>query len=155
MAAPVFIICRSPKKLKHMALREIHCQLLNTCLIIPCASWKVCCCYKFYGCRLKPIHQSLPGERNYCFICQIRIAYHMDKIYKIDKITDVFNTYLKLKVDLQIYLDYRGQNFLIYDYSQKFYYGNRKRKFNKTYNKLFALKNYIKESYYNLCYYNP
>ena len=79
----------------------------------------------------------------------------MDKIYKIDRITDVFNTCLKLKVDLQIYLDYGGQNFWIYDYSQKIYDGNRKRKFNKTYKKLFALKYYIKESYYNICYYNP
>ena len=89
MAAPVFIICQSPKKLKHMALREIHHHLLNTCLIISCA---------IVGKIVAAT--SLPGERNYCFICQIRITYHMDKIYKIHKITDVFNTYLKLKVDL-------------------------------------------------------
>ena len=99
MAPSVFIISRSSKKLKHMVLREIHYQLFNTCLIISCASWKECCCYKFYGCRLKPMHQSLPGERNYCLICQIRIAYLMDKIYKTGKIADVFNTYLKFKVN--------------------------------------------------------
>ena len=45
------------------------------------------------------MHQSLPGERNYCLICQIRIAYLMDKIYKTGKIADVFNTYLKFKVN--------------------------------------------------------
>ena len=116
-----------------------------------CASWKECCCYKFHGCRLKPIHRTLSGERNYCFICQVRITYHMDKTYKLDKITDVVNTYLELKADLQFCLDDGCRNFWLYDYSQKFYHG--KRKFNKTYNRY--LKNYIKESYYNLCYYNP
>ena len=29
----------------------------------------------------------------------------MDKIYKLDKITDVVNTYLELKADLQFCLD--------------------------------------------------
>ena len=147
MAAPLFVICRSTNRLKHMALKKIHYQLLNTCLIIIYNGWNS---YKFQGCRLKPRHRRLSGERNYCPICQIRTTYNIDKIYKLDKISDVFNTYLELKTDLQLYLNFGCENVWLYDYKK---YGKRKRKFNETYNR--ALKNFIKNSYYNLCYYNP
>ena len=30
------------KKLKHIALKEVHYQLVNTCLIISSAGWRYC-----------------------------------------------------------------------------------------------------------------
>ena len=148
MAALVFIICRLPKKLKHVALKEIHYQLLNTCLIITYNGWNKCLCYTFQGCCLKLRHRRLSGERNYCPIRQIRTTYNIKKTYKLDKISDVFNTYLEVKTDLQLCLNFGCENFWLYNYKSY-----SKRKFNKTYNR--ALRNFIKNSYYNLCYYNP
>ena len=96
-----FVICRTSNKLKHIALREIHYQLINTCLIISSVGWRYCNCYEFSGCRQRPMHRNLSGERNYCLFCQIRTTYSLDKIYKMKKIQEVFNVYKHLKKDLQ------------------------------------------------------
>ena len=45
MATPTFVICKTARKLKHMALEEIHYQLINTSLILTYRSWKYCDCY--------------------------------------------------------------------------------------------------------------
>ena len=79
-------------------------------------------------------------ERNYCLSCQIKKTYNLDKIYKINKIQDVFNTYKNLKEDLQNFLNSGFNNFWLYDYSQKFSY--RK------------IKTFV-FNYYNICYYDP
>ena len=144
-----FVICHTANKLKHIALREIHYQLLNTCLIISLVGWRYCNCYEFSGCRQRPMHRNLSGEHNYCLLCQNRKTYNLDKIYKIRKIQEVFNLYKDLKKDLQNFLNSGFTNFWLYGYSRQFSY--RKRKYDKT----FALKNYINENYYNICYYDP
>ena len=142
-----FVICHTANKLKYIALREIHCQLLNTCLIISSVGWRFCSCYEFSGCRQRPIHRSLSGEQNYCLSCQIRKTYNLDKIYKIKKIQEEFNIYKNLKEDLQNFLSSGFNNFWLCDYSHKFSYRKRKT--------FISLKNYINESYYNICYYDP
>ena len=52
-------------------------------------------------------------------------------MYKLVQIQEVFNTFLELKKDLQIFLDNGFSNFWLYDYSVQFIYNrlnNRKRK---------------------------
>ena len=71
-----FVICCTVNKLKHIALREIHYQLINTCLIISSVGWRYCNCYEFSRCRQRPMHRNLSGERNYCLLCQIRTTYN-------------------------------------------------------------------------------
>ena len=46
---------------------------------------------------MKPLHSRVSGERNYCFICQLRINYNVDKIYKIARFPNIINTYILLK----------------------------------------------------------
>ena len=147
MASEKFIICRTAPKLKHTALREIYSQLLNTLLIFTYNSWNKCCCHEFQGCRLKPLHRRLSGERNYCFICRVRTTYNIDKIYKLKRITEKFNTYRQMKEDLQLCIDFGCNNFWLYDYKT-----NGKRKFGETYGR--CLKNFINSGYYDVCYYN-
>ena len=87
MASEKFIIRRTASKLKHTTLREIYYQLLNTSLIVTYSSWNKCSCHEFQVCRLKPLHQRLNDERNYCFVCRVRTTYNIDKIYKLKRIT--------------------------------------------------------------------
>ena len=47
--AAAFIVCRTASKLKHILLRQIYYQLINTCLMFSYASWRKCSCYKFSG----------------------------------------------------------------------------------------------------------
>lgn len=132
-----------------MTLRQIHYQLLNTVLIITYNNLNKCFCYKSHGCRQKPKH-GLSGIRNYCTLCQIRETYDINKIYKLDKITDVFNTYLELKTDLQLHLDFGYENFWLYDFKSSL-----KRKFNSAEKFNRALKFFIINSYYDVCYNDP
>ena len=110
-----FVICHIANNLKHIALREIHYQLLNTCLIISSIGWRYYNCYEFSGCRQRSTHRNLSCERNYCLSFQIKKAYNLDKIYKIKKIQEVFKTYKNLKEDLQNFLNSGFNNFWLYD----------------------------------------
>ena len=143
MASEKLIICGTVPKLKHTALREIYFQLSNTSFIFMYNSWNKCCCHEFQGCRLKP----LSGERNYCFICQVRTTYNINKFYKLKRITEILNTYCQMKEDLQLCIDFGCDNFWLYDYKT-----SGKRKFGETYGR--CLKNFIKNDYYDVCYYN-
>ena len=147
MASEKFMICRTAPKLKHTALRENYFQLLNTSLIFMYNSWNKCCCHEFQGCQLKPLHQRLSGERNYCFICRVRTSYNIAEIYKLKRITEIFNTYCQMKEDLQLCIDFGCDNFWLYDYKT-----NGKRKSGQTY--VWCLKNFINNGYYDVCYYN-
>ena len=93
------------------------------------------------------MHQRLSGERNYCFICRVRTIYNIDKIYKLKRITEIFNTYHQMKEDLQLCINFGCDNFELYDYKT-----NGKRKFGETYGR--CLKNFISNGYYDVCYYN-
>lgn len=57
-------------------------------------------CYEFSECWLRPWYRQLSRERNYCLTCQLRIIYNINKIYKIEKIPAIFNTYIGLRNDL-------------------------------------------------------
>ena len=97
--AATFIICRTASKLKHVA----STNLLSTYKYVPYfsyASWNKCSCYKYSGCPLKPLHRKLSGERNFCFVCSVRVTYNIDKIYKLQKTSDIINTYWEIKEDL-------------------------------------------------------
>ena len=87
-----FVICHTAQKLKHLVLMEIYYQLINTSLILTYNRFNHSKCYQFSGCHMNPLHRRLSGERNYCFICQLRINYNIDKIYKIVRILNVINT---------------------------------------------------------------
>ena len=135
------------KKLKHTALKEIHYQLINTCLIISSQGWCYCVYWHYLGCRQRPSHSNLMGERNYCKICQIKKIYHMDRMYNLKTIQEMWKLYLELKKDLQEFIDVTThRNFWLEDYSREYKKNKRKKMF---------LKNYIKESYNFICYLDP
>ena len=112
-----FVICHSAQKLKHLALMEIYYQLINTSLILTYNSFNHCNCYKFSRCRIKPFRRRLHEERNYCYICQLKINFDRDKIYKINKISDVFNTYILPNDELQQCLHQGYEKFWFYKYN--------------------------------------
>ena len=84
-----------------MALQQIHYQLINTSLIFTYSGWNYCNCYEFSGWWLKPKYRRLIGERNNCYICQMRITYNIDEIYKIQKIGNIIKIFWELKEDTQ------------------------------------------------------
>ena len=138
MAAPTFFICHTTRKSKHLALEEIHYQLVNTSMIFTYASWSYCECDKFSGCRLKPRHRRLTTERNYCFICRTRITFNIDRIYKINKIRYIINNFLDLKEHLQLRIDFGNKIFWFYDFPKIKGYP--------------CVINYIKSGFYDVVY---
>ena len=137
------VISNTAQKLKHLALMEIYYLLINTSLILTYTGFNHCKCYQFSGCRMEPLHRRLTGERNYCFICQLRINYNIDKIYKIVRIPNIINTYILLREDLQQCLNQGYEKFWFYDYNTL-----GKRKFNTVYNKY--LKCFVKRGYHKV-----
>ena len=91
----------SVNKLKHIALKEIHYQLLNTALIINRDVKEYCVCWAFQGCRQRPTFQNLTGLRNYCYICQLHQDYKPDRVERLRTIQQTWQLYLKLQEDLQ------------------------------------------------------
>ena len=136
------------KKLKHIALKEIHYQLVNTCLIISSEGWRYCLCWRYLGCRNRPSHCHLLGEGSYCKICQIGKIYHMDRMYNIRSIQETWKLYVELKKDLQEFsITTTHRNFWLEHYSRQY--------FNKKIKKYMFLKNYINKNYNNICYLDP
>ena len=140
------VIFNTAQKLNNLALMEIYYQLINTSLILTYTGFNQCC--QFSGCHMKPLYRRLSGEWNYCFICQLRINYNIDKIYKIVRIPNIINTYILLREDLQQCLNQGYEKFWFYDYNTL-----GKRKFNTVYNKY--LKGFIKRGYYKVVLANP
>ena len=68
-------------KLKHMALYQIYDELINTSLIFTYNAHNNCCCDQFQGCQVKPLTLWLDSQRNYCFVCQVKVTYNIH-IYK-------------------------------------------------------------------------
>ena len=98
----------------------------------------------------RDLHTNLFGKGNYCIISQIKKTFNLDKIYNLDKIQEVFNNFLSLKKELQIFLNNGYSNFCLYHYSQQYKLGNKRRKHNNMY-----LRYYIEQNYYNICYLDP
>ena len=133
------LIVYIPKKLKHVALKEVHYQLVNTCLIISSLGWRNC--WRYHGGRVRPRYCNLFGERNYCIICQINKTFNLDKIYNLDKYQDVFNNFLSLKKEFQIFLNNGYSNFWLYHYNQQYKLGSKRRKIQQhVFKKLYRTK---------------
>ena len=86
------------------------------------------------------------GERNYCFVCRVRLAYGINKIYKITKITQITNTYLQIKEDLQLCINSGCENFWLYCFEPNV--GIKKKKFSKTYSQY--MKKFTIDGYYKI-----
>ena len=108
-----------PDKLEHLSLSPIYENLINLCLIFTYNSSEKSCCDQFKGCRMKPLTSWLDGERNYCFICRMKIDYNIYKIYKITRIIDIINVYRKLMEDLQLCIDFGYEIFWVYSFKTK------------------------------------
>ena len=91
----------SVNKLKNIALKEIHYQLLNIVLIIHTEAKEYCVCWAFHGCRQKPNFQNLTGVRNYCYICQLLHDYKPNRVERLRTIQETWQLYLKLQEDLE------------------------------------------------------
>ena len=91
----------SVNKLKYIALKEIHYQLLNIVLIIHTEAKEYCVCWAFHGCRQKPNFQNLTGVRNYCYICQLLHDYKPNRVERLRTIQETWQLYLKLQEDLE------------------------------------------------------
>ena len=138
------------KKLKHIALKEIHYQLINTCLVISSQAHCYCVCWKYSGCRLRPSHNDFMGARNYCKICQIKIIYNMDRLYNLKSIQQTWKLYVELKEDLQEFKNVTKH--------RSFWFKHYRRQFSRKYagsTQRMHLKNYIEQSYIYLCFLNP
>ena len=68
---------------------------------------------------MKPLTSWLEGERNYCFICRMKIDYNIDKIYKITRTIDIINVYRRLMEDLQICIDFGCKTFRVCSFKMK------------------------------------
>ena len=135
-----------PNKSEHMAIWQIYSELINTCVIFACNSLEKCCCDQFQGCRVKSLVSWLDGERNYFFVCRVKVAYDINKIYKITKITQIINTYLEIKEDLQLCIDFGCKNFWLYYFQPNV--GIKKKKFSKTYSQY--MKKFTIDGYYKI-----
>ena len=126
-----------------MALYQIYDELINTSLIFTYNAYNNCCCDQFQGCRVKPLTSWLDSQRNYCFVCQVKVTYNINKIYKLKRIDEIINTYLQIKEDLQLCIDFGCENFWLYRFQIK------KKKFSKIY--LQYLRKFKIDGYYNIC----
>ena len=91
----------SVNKLKHIALKEIHYQLLNTVLIIHTEAKEYCCCWAYSGCRQKPHFHNLAGVRNYCHICHLIHNYKPNQVENLRSIQQTWQLYLKMMEDFE------------------------------------------------------
>ena len=140
-------LCRTAPKLKHTALKRIYYQLLNTSLNFMYNSWNNYSCGQFQGCWIKPLWQRLDSGQDYCYVCRVKVAYDPDRIYKLKKITEIYNNYHEMKKDLQLCIDFGCAKFWLYHYKT-----TGKGKWGRTYWRY--LKNYINNAYYDVCHYS-
>ena len=150
MASKIFFTSNTPNKLKHIALWEIYNQLINTCLIFSYNSTKKCCCDQFQGCWVKSLTTWLHGEKNYCYICRVKMIYNIEKNYKLKKISDIINTYEQTKEDLQLSIKFGHDNFWLYRFKTNVEI--KKKKFSEIY--LRYLKKFTIDGYYCICVYD-
>ena len=66
-------------KLKHRLVNNIFYRFLNASYIFTYNSWRYCKCVKCLGCK------PLDGEKSYCYICHVRVAYHSSRIKNLKR----------------------------------------------------------------------
>ena len=144
----------SLKKLKHIALKEIHYQLLNTVLIIHKDVHEYCVCWAFHGCRQRPTFQNLAGLRNYCYICQLHEDYTPSRVERLHTIQETWQLYLKLNEDLQKW-KWSNTNFTLYPIFWNKNYTDMYKDYGSHLVKKIAVREYIGYCYDFLCWLDP
>ena len=48
---------------------------------------------------------------NIIMLVEFKVAYNADKIYKLKKITEIYNNHCEIKKDLQLCIDFGCKNF--------------------------------------------
>ena len=99
------LVCKKVKKLKHLLVKRVYYKLLNTSYTFTLNAWNYCRCDQFQGCRFKLRNSLESSERYYCYICNVGVTYHSDRIEKLIKIADIINNTLEMKKDIQLCID--------------------------------------------------
>ena len=144
----------SLKKLKHIALKEIHYQLLNTVLIISKDVKEYCVCWAFQGCRQRPTFQNLAGVRNYCYICQLHEDYKPSRVERLRTIQGTWQLYLKLNKDLEKW-KLSNTNFTLYPIFWNKSYTDMYKEYGSHLVKKIAIREYMNHCYDFLCWLDP
>ena len=87
------------RKLKHLALLSVYYRLLNTSYIFTYNSYLYCRCDELQGCRTKPTNGMI-ADRNYCYVCHVKVTYNEEKIKSLKKIAFIHNNFLEIKKDV-------------------------------------------------------
>ena len=144
----------SVNKLKHIALKEIHYQLLNTVLIIHTEAKDYCCCWAFSGCRQKPHFHNLAGVRNYCYICQLIHDYKPNRVERLRSIQETWQLYLKIMEDLERWKS-TSVNFTLYPIFWNKNYTDKFKEYRSHLVKKIAVREYINHCYNYLVWLDP
>lgn len=144
----------SLKKLKHIALKEIHYQILNTVLIIRRDAKDYCVCWAFQGCRQRPTFQNLAGLRNYCYICQLHQDYTPSRVERLRTIQETWQLYLKLNKDIEKW-KFSNTNFTLYPIFWNKSYTEMYKEYGSHLVKKIAVREYINYCYDFLCWLDP
>ena len=144
----------SVNKLKHIALKEIHYQLLNTVLIIHTEAKDYCCCWAFSGCRQKPHFHNLAGVRNYCYICQLIHDYKPNRVERLRSIQETWQLYLKIMEDLERWKS-TSVNFTLYPIFWNKNYTDKFKEYRLHLVKKIAVREYINHCYNYLVWLDP
>ena len=144
----------SVSKLKHIALKEIHYQLLNTALIIHTEAKDYCCCWAFSGCRQKPHFHNLAGVRNYCYICQLIHDYKPNRFERLRSIQETWQLYLKIMEDLERWKS-TSVNFTLYPIFWNKNYTDKFKEYRSHLVKKIAVREYINHCYNYLVWLDP
>ena len=144
----------SVNKLKHIALKEIHYQLLNTVLIIHTEAKDYCCCWAFSGCRQKPHFHNLAGVRNYCYICQLIHDYKPNRFERLRSIQETWQLYLKIMEDLERWKS-TSVNFTLYPIFWNKNYTDKFKEYRSHLVKKIAVREYINHCYNYLVWLDP
>ena len=144
----------SVSKLKHIALKEIHYQLLNTVLIIHTEAKDYCCCWAFSGCRQKRHFHNLAGVRNYCYICQLIHDYKPNRVERLRSIQETWQLYLKIMEDLERWKS-TSVNFTLYPIFWNKNYTDKFKEYRSHLVKKIAVREYINHCYNYLVWLDP
>ena len=144
----------SVNKLKHIALKEIHYQLLNTVLIIHTEAKDYYCCWAFSGCRQKPHFHNLAGVRNYCYICQLIHDYKPNRVERLRSIQETWQLYLKIMEDFERWKS-TSVNFTLYPIFWNKNYTDKFKEYRSHLVKKIAVREYINHCYNYLVWLDP
>ena len=144
----------SVNKLKHIALKEIHYQLLNKVLIIHTEAKEYCVCWAYSGCRQRPQFDNLYGVRNYCYICHLIVNYTSNRVENLQSIQQTWQLYLKMMEDLERWKS-TNVNFTLYPIFWNKNYWDKYKQYGSHLVKKVAVREYIENCYNYLVWLDP